>query len=256
MLAVRDFVDSPEQILGSPRTKHGEIAEHVHVSIQRAYDLLHRRRPPRPWETCPEPAPWTTSMGVRRSSPSTTTDCSTRSMAFRFTLNSMKISPLATAATTSRRISMDSSGSFRKPGRSKVCPRGASSGSGARSSRSGRRWGADRRDPRAGRGALRRSPAGACTADHRRSGEAARQGERKPEGPGSLRRQRVARRSRTPCQRRARLPPRGHDAPVGNEQGLSALLFSMEWVKSPTIARRIGNSPIPWRSIGVRHGWA
>lgn len=43
--AVRDFVSSPGQILGSDRTKHGEIAEHVHVAIQRAKDLLHQRPP-------------------------------------------------------------------------------------------------------------------------------------------------------------------------------------------------------------------
>ena len=57
MLAVRDFVDSPEQILGSPRTKHGEIAEHVHVSIQRAYDLLHRRAPTATLENVPRTGP-------------------------------------------------------------------------------------------------------------------------------------------------------------------------------------------------------
>ena len=45
VLAVRDFVDSPQHILGSVRTKHGEIAEHVHVSIQRAYELLCQRAP-------------------------------------------------------------------------------------------------------------------------------------------------------------------------------------------------------------------
>lgn len=37
---VRDFVGTPEQILGNPNTKHGEIAEHVTVGIRRAWDAL------------------------------------------------------------------------------------------------------------------------------------------------------------------------------------------------------------------------
>ncbi len=45
VVAVREFVSTPEHILGSDRTKSGEIAEHVHVAIQRAKDLLHQRRP-------------------------------------------------------------------------------------------------------------------------------------------------------------------------------------------------------------------
>ena len=45
VVAVRDFVSAPENILGSGRTKHGEVAEHVHVAIQRAKDLLHQRDP-------------------------------------------------------------------------------------------------------------------------------------------------------------------------------------------------------------------
>ena len=57
MLAVRDFVDSPGGILGSDRTKHGEIAEHVHVSIRRAYDLLHRRAPAATLENVPRTGP-------------------------------------------------------------------------------------------------------------------------------------------------------------------------------------------------------
>ena len=57
MLAVRDFVDSPGGILGSDRTKHGEIAEHVHVSIRRAYDLLHRRAPAATLENVPRTSP-------------------------------------------------------------------------------------------------------------------------------------------------------------------------------------------------------
>ena len=42
---VRDFVRSPEHILGSPSTKHGEIAEQVHVGVRRAVDVLQHRTP-------------------------------------------------------------------------------------------------------------------------------------------------------------------------------------------------------------------
>ena len=42
---VRDFVGSPENILGPPHTKHGEIAEQVHVGVRRAFDVLHQRTP-------------------------------------------------------------------------------------------------------------------------------------------------------------------------------------------------------------------
>ena len=45
MQAVRDFVGSPENILGRAATKHGEIAERVHVGVSRAWDVLHRRAP-------------------------------------------------------------------------------------------------------------------------------------------------------------------------------------------------------------------
>ncbi len=45
LVAVRAFVRTPERILGSDLTKHGEMAEHVHVAIHRAKDLLHQRRP-------------------------------------------------------------------------------------------------------------------------------------------------------------------------------------------------------------------
>ncbi len=38
--AVRDFVGSPENILGSAATKHGEIAEQVTVHVSRAKDIL------------------------------------------------------------------------------------------------------------------------------------------------------------------------------------------------------------------------
>lgn len=42
---VRDFVGSPENILGNPDTKHGEIAERVHVGVRRAIDVLYGRTP-------------------------------------------------------------------------------------------------------------------------------------------------------------------------------------------------------------------
>ena len=43
--AVEGFVGAPEHILGSETTKHGEIAEQVHVGVSRAFDVLHQRRP-------------------------------------------------------------------------------------------------------------------------------------------------------------------------------------------------------------------
>ena len=42
---VRDFVGTPKHILGSDATKHGEIAEEVHVGITRARDVLFSRPP-------------------------------------------------------------------------------------------------------------------------------------------------------------------------------------------------------------------
>jgi len=45
VVAVRDFVSTPEKILGSDRTKFGEVAEHVHVAVRRAKDVLHQRDP-------------------------------------------------------------------------------------------------------------------------------------------------------------------------------------------------------------------
>lgn len=42
---VRDFVGSPHHILGNANTKHGEIAEQVHVGVRRAKDALHQRPP-------------------------------------------------------------------------------------------------------------------------------------------------------------------------------------------------------------------
>ncbi|HBE47793.1 MAG TPA: hypothetical protein DDW76_03010, partial [Cyanobacteria bacterium UBA11369] len=37
---VQDFLGSPENILGNPSTKHGEIAEQVEVGIRNAKSLL------------------------------------------------------------------------------------------------------------------------------------------------------------------------------------------------------------------------
>ena len=45
MQRVRDFVGSPESILGNPDTKHGEIAEQFTVSVRRAWDALYGRAP-------------------------------------------------------------------------------------------------------------------------------------------------------------------------------------------------------------------
>ena len=42
---VRDFVGSPGNILGRTDTKHGEIAEQVHVAVSRARDVLYGRVP-------------------------------------------------------------------------------------------------------------------------------------------------------------------------------------------------------------------
>ena len=54
---VRDFVGSSRNILGREGTKHGEIAEQVHVGVTRAWDVLHGR------------APTATSEGVPRTGP-------------------------------------------------------------------------------------------------------------------------------------------------------------------------------------------
>jgi len=42
---VRDFIGSPEHILGNNQTKHGEIAEQVEVGIRNARDYLRQRTP-------------------------------------------------------------------------------------------------------------------------------------------------------------------------------------------------------------------
>lgn len=46
---VRDKVGSPEHILGSDKTKHGEIAEIAEVGIRRARDVLRERSPNAFW---------------------------------------------------------------------------------------------------------------------------------------------------------------------------------------------------------------
>ena len=57
MQVVRDFVGTPENILGNAATKHGEIAEQVNVAISRARDILFGN------------APTTTFEGVGRFAP-------------------------------------------------------------------------------------------------------------------------------------------------------------------------------------------
>lgn len=42
---VRDFIGSPEHILGHPNTKHGEIAEHVEVGVRNARQILEGLKP-------------------------------------------------------------------------------------------------------------------------------------------------------------------------------------------------------------------
>ena len=53
MQVVRDFVGSPANILGSADTKHGEIAEQVHVGVSRARDVLYGRSPTATFEEVP-----------------------------------------------------------------------------------------------------------------------------------------------------------------------------------------------------------
>ena len=57
MQAVRDFVGSPENILGSTDTKHGEIAEQVHVGVRRALDVLYGRVPAATFDGVPRTGP-------------------------------------------------------------------------------------------------------------------------------------------------------------------------------------------------------
>ena len=55
--AVRDFVGSPANILGRTDTKHGEIAEQVHVGVSRAWDVLHGRAPIATFDGVPRTGP-------------------------------------------------------------------------------------------------------------------------------------------------------------------------------------------------------
>lgn len=54
---VRDFVGSPENILGRTNTKHGEIAEQVHVGVRRARDVLYGRHPAATFDGVPRTGP-------------------------------------------------------------------------------------------------------------------------------------------------------------------------------------------------------
>ena len=51
------FVGSPENILGSTDTKHGEIAEQVHVGVRRALDVLYGRAPAATFDGVPRTGP-------------------------------------------------------------------------------------------------------------------------------------------------------------------------------------------------------
>ena len=55
--AVRNFVGTPEHILGNPLTKHGEIAEHLDVNIQNAWSVFNGERPVASFEGVGRTAP-------------------------------------------------------------------------------------------------------------------------------------------------------------------------------------------------------
>lgn len=57
MNSVREFIIKPENILGSDKTKHGEIAEQVEVGITRAKDILNRKSPTATFEGVGRTAP-------------------------------------------------------------------------------------------------------------------------------------------------------------------------------------------------------
>ncbi len=57
MKVARDFVGSPANILGSETTKHGEIAEQVHVALRRAREVLHGRTPTASFDGIPRTGP-------------------------------------------------------------------------------------------------------------------------------------------------------------------------------------------------------
>lgn len=54
---VREFVGTPEHILGSQLTKHGEIAEQVEVGIRNAWNLIEQQPPTATFETVGRTAP-------------------------------------------------------------------------------------------------------------------------------------------------------------------------------------------------------
>ena len=54
---VRDFVGTPENILGRTDTKHGEIAEQVHVGVRCAWDVLYGRNPAATFDEVPRTGP-------------------------------------------------------------------------------------------------------------------------------------------------------------------------------------------------------
>ncbi len=54
---VHDFVGSSRNILGREDTKHGEIAEQVHVGVTRAWDALHARARTATFEGVPRTGP-------------------------------------------------------------------------------------------------------------------------------------------------------------------------------------------------------
>ncbi len=54
---VREFVGTPENILGNSQTKHGEIAEQVEVGVRRAQDLLNHQSPSATFEGVGRTAP-------------------------------------------------------------------------------------------------------------------------------------------------------------------------------------------------------
>ena len=55
--AVHDFVGSPANILGRGNTKHGEIAEQVHVGVSRAWAVLYGRAPAATFDGVPRTGP-------------------------------------------------------------------------------------------------------------------------------------------------------------------------------------------------------
>ena len=54
---LRNFVSSPENILGNMQTKHGEIAEHVEVEIRNGRDILNHIKPTATFEGVGRTAP-------------------------------------------------------------------------------------------------------------------------------------------------------------------------------------------------------